>query len=379
LSLNIFPPAGRELVRLRVVAEPVFISAVALLAALALFGLFVSLRGLDPFAVYAVVVRASFGSWFAAEQTLTQAAPLMLTALCTAIPARAGLLVIGGEGALVVGGTAAVLAGVAMAGAPAALGTALTLAAGAAAGAAWIAAAGALRHWRGVNETIATLLMNYIAIALMNHLISGPMRDFAQTLRPSSWSIDERFRIGEIPGTGIHWGLAFGVVAAVVAYVLMRRTTFGFGVDILGGNPRAARLCGLPVGRLVLVTCALGGAAAGLAGGIEIVAVHGFASASLVVGYGYTGILAAFLARQHPLSVIAVALLLGAITASGGVLQRRFGLPDAATVVLQGLLFVSVLAANTLYGRLTDMGGSLRPPNPPDARHAPGNPGRSSS
>jgi simple sugar transport system permease protein len=186
----------------------------------------------------------------------------------------------------------------------------------------------------------------------MNHLVSGPMRDFAQALRPSSWSIAERFRLGEIPGTGIHWGLAFGVVAALLAYVLMRRTTFGFGVDILGGNPRAARLCGLPVGRMVLVTCALGGAAAGLAGGLEIVAVHGFASASLVVGYGYAGILAAFLARQHPLSVIAVAILLGAITASGGVLQRRFGLPDAATVVLQGLLFVSVLAANTLYGRL---------------------------
>jgi simple sugar transport system permease protein len=102
----------------------------------------------------------------------------------------------------------------------------------------------------------------------------------------------------------------------------------------------------------VLVTCALGGAAAGLAGGLEVAAVHGFASASLVVGYGYAGILCAFLARQHPLAVIAVSILLGGITASGGALQRRFGLPDAATVVLQGLLFVSVLAANTLYGRL---------------------------
>jgi simple sugar transport system permease protein len=194
--------------------------------------------------------------------------------------------------------------------------------------------------------------MNYIAVAVMNHLVSGPIRDFAQTLKPSSWSIDERFRLGEIPGTGIHWGLAFGVGSALVAYVLMRRTTFGFGVDILGGNVRAARLSGLAVGRIVLVTCALGGAAAGLAGGIEVAAVHGFASASLVVGYGYAGILCAFLARQQPLAVIPVAILLGAITASGGVLQRRFGLPDAATVVLQGLLFVSVLAANTLYGRL---------------------------
>jgi simple sugar transport system permease protein len=339
-------------VRLLAAAETVCISAAALLAALAIFGLFVAARGLNPFEVYATVGRASFGSWFAAEQTLTQAAPLMLTALCTALPARAGLLVIGGEGALVVGGVAAVLAGVALAGAPAALGTTLTIAAGAVAGALWIGAAGALRHWRGVNETIATLLMNYIAIAVMNHLVSGPIRDFAQVLKPSSWSIDERFRIGEIPGTGIHWGLAFGVVACLVAYVLMRRTTFGFGVDILGGNVRAARLVGLPVGLMVLLTCALGGAAAGMAGAIEIVAVHGFASASLVAGFGYAGILTAFLARQHPLAVVVVAVLLGGISASGGLLQRRFGLPGAATLVLQGLLFIAVLAANSLYGRV---------------------------
>jgi simple sugar transport system permease protein len=339
-------------VRLLAAAEAACISAAALLAALVLFGIFVAFRGLDPLEVYATVARASFGSWFAVEQTLTQAAPLMLTALCTALPARAGLLVIGGEGALVVGGVAAVLAGVALAGAPVVLGTALTIAAGAVAGALWIGAAGALRQWRGVNETIATLLMNYIAIAVMNHLVSGPIRDFAQALKPSSWSIDPRFRVGEIPGTGIHWGLAFGVLACLLAYVLMRRTTFGFGVDIVGGNARAARLVGLPVGSMILLTCALGGAAAGLAGAVEIVAVHGFASASLVVGYGYAGILAAFLARQHPLAVVAVAVLLGGISASGGLLQRRFNLPDAATLVLQGLLFIAVLTANTLYGRV---------------------------
>jgi simple sugar transport system permease protein len=158
--------------------------------------------------------------------------------------------------------------------------------------------------------------------------------------------------VGTIPGTGIHWGLAFGVSACVLTWVLMRHTTFGFAVDIVGGNVRAARMAGLPIGALVLVTTALGGAAAGLAGAIEVVAVHGFASASLVVGYGYAGILVAFLARQNPAAVIAVSVLLGGIMASGGLLQRRFGLPDAATLVLQGLLFVAVLAGNTLYGRL---------------------------
>ncbi len=203
-----------------------------------------------------------------------------------------------------------------------------------------------------MNETISTLLLNYIAIAIMNHLVTGPIRDFAQVLKPASWSIGAEFMIGEVPGTAIHWGLAFGVVACLGTWVLMRHTIFGFAVDILGGNARAARMAGLPIGRLVLATSILGGAAAGLAGAIEIIAVHGFASTSLAVGYGYTGILVAFLARQNPLAVTVVAILLGGISASGGLLQRRFGLPDAATLVLQGLLFVAVLGANTLAGRL---------------------------
>lgn len=331
--------------------EAVTISVAALLFAMALFGVFVALRGLDPLAVYHALYIGAFGSWFSIQNTLTQAAPVMLTALCTAIPARAGLLVIGGEGALVVGGVATVLAGVALAGAPAAVGIVLMCLAGAAAGGLWIGAAGALRHYRGVNETISTLLLNYIAIAVMNHLISGPIRDYERVLKPASWTVDKAFMLGDIPGTSIHWGLGFGVAVCLLLYVLMRHTSFGFATDILGGNLRAAQMSGLPIGRMVLIACFLGGAGAGLAGGLEIIAVHGFASSSLVVGFGYAGILVAFLARHNPMAVILVAILLGGISASGGLLQRRFDLPDAVTLVMQGILFITVLASQPLYGR----------------------------
>jgi simple sugar transport system permease protein len=339
-------------VRIGAWAETAAITTAALVSSLAVFGVFVALRGLSPLDVYATLFQGAFGTRFSIEHTLTQAAPLMLTALCTALPARAGLLVIGGEGALVIGGVVTVLVGVSLAGAAAPLAIAAMCAAGALSGGLWIGAAGALRHWRGVNETISTLLLNYIAIAIMNHLVTGPIRDFGQVLKPASWPIGADFMIGELPGTSIHWGLGFGLVACLAAWVLMRHTTFGFAVDILGGNARAARMAGLPIGALILITSVLGGATAGLAGAIEIIAVHGFASTSLAVGYGYTGILVAFLARQNPLAVTVVAILLGGISASGGLLQRRFGLPDAATLVLQGLLFVAVLAANTLSGRL---------------------------
>ncbi len=331
--------------------EAVVINAAALLVTLAAFGVFVALFGVDPLAVYHALYLGAFATRISIETTLTQAAPLMLTALCTAIPARAGLLVIGGEGALVVGGVATVLVGVNLGETPAPVAVVLMGLAGMVAGGVWIGAAGALRQYRGVNETISTLLMNYIAIALMNHLVTGPIRDFAQILKPASWSVPKEFMVGTIPGLDVHWGLIVGVVVCVGLYVLMRRTTFGFGVDVLGGNQRAAQMAGLPINRMVLIACFIGGAGAGLAGAMEVIAVHGFASDSLVVGYGYAGILIAFLARQNPFAIILVAILVGGISASGGLLQRWFDLPDAATGVLQGMLFVVVLASNTLYGR----------------------------
>jgi general nucleoside transport system permease protein len=328
------------------------LSAAALLVAGLLFGGFVLLQGLDPLAVYGTLWLGAFGTRFSIENTLTQAAPLLLTALCTLIPARAGLLVIGGEGALVLGGLGAVMAGAAFAGAPGHLGTMLTIAAGALFGGVWVAFAGALKHLRGVNETISTLLMNYLAIALLNHLVTGPIRDFSQTLKAQSWSIPDAFMIGTIPGWSVHWGLMIGIVVCVLVHFLLRHTTFGFSIDILGGNRRAAQMAGLPIGRLLITACFLGGACAGLAGAIEVVAVHGAASESLVVGFGYAGILVAFLARQNALAVLAVAILMGGISASGGLLQRRFDMPHAATIVLQGLIFICVLASNAFAGRL---------------------------
>jgi simple sugar transport system permease protein len=247
---------------------------------------------------------------------------------------------------------AAAAAGIAMTNAPPLVVQLAMAVAAMIAGGAWIALAGGLRQWRGVNETISSLLLTYIAIALMNHFVEGPLRDPSSLNKPSTWPIGDSNMIGTIPGTDVHWGLVFGVVACVIIWLFQRFTTFGFAMQVIGGNPKTARMMGLNVGRYVLLACSAGGAAAGLAGMVEVAAVHGKANASLAVGYGYSGILVSFLARHHPLAIVPVAILLGGIGASGGLLQRRLDLPDAAVVVLQGILFVAILASETLYGRL---------------------------
>jgi simple sugar transport system permease protein len=210
---------------------------------------------------------------------------------------------------------------------------------------------GWLRHYRGVNETISSLLLSYIAIAIMNFFVEGALRDPSSANKPSTMPIGDAYRVGNIPGTEVHWGFAAGIVLAILLWVLMSRTTFGFAARMTGGNARAAKAQGLPVGMLMVVCCAIAGACAGLAGFFEVTAIHGQANASLVAGYGFTGILVSFLARHNPSTVVPVAILFGAIAAAGGVVQRRMGMPDATVLVLQGILFVILLVSETLYGR----------------------------
>jgi ABC-type uncharacterized transport system permease subunit len=325
------------------------VPAIAILAAAVLFGIFIAFTGRNPVAVYGEMYRGSFGTWFSFQNTLLRAAPLMLTALATALPLRLGLVVLGGEGAMVLGGLGAAAIGIHLH-APFTVKLAM-LVTGALVGGGWMALAGALRAYRGVNETISTLLLNYIAIALLNHMVEGPLRDPESLNKPSTLPIGDDNMLGNFPGLDVHWGLGFGLIACLVTWVLMQRTTFGFAARMVGGNTRAALLNGLPVRRLIVIATFIAGICAGLAGAVEVSAIHGNANGSLITGYGYTGVLVAFIARSNPLAVIPVAILLGGIGASGGLIQRVFELPDATVNVLQGILFICILFSETMHGR----------------------------
>jgi simple sugar transport system permease protein len=348
-SLSSLRPALEWLARR---AEPVVISLGAVIAGLALFSLFILAIGKSPVTLFQLMYTGGFGSWFSVQNSLSRAAPLLLTALCVALPARLGLVIIGGEGAVVLGGVAAAAAAMPFVGSvPPLLLFTVMAAAAMLVGAVWIGFAGFLRHYRGVNETISSLLLAYIAIALMNQFVEGVLRDPASLNKPSTKPLPAQYMMGDIPGMDVHWGLVIGVVACILSWVLIEITSYGFAARIAGGNVRAAQIQGLPVGRLIVGFTGLAGSFAGLAGMIEVAAVQGSAKGSLAAGYGYTGILVAFLARHNPLAIIPVAILLGGIEASGGLIQRRMGLPDATVLVLQGTLFLVILFCETFYGR----------------------------
>jgi simple sugar transport system permease protein len=381
----------------------IVVSVVIFSVFIVVYGKFALERNISPVELFRNMYEGSFGQAFSIATSLERAAPLILTALCVALPARVGLINIGGEGALVLGGLVSVCTGLILFGSndetihgvmphasPLLVQTAMAVSA-MVTGGLLIAFVGWLRHWRGVNETISSLLVFYIAIAVFNFLVEGPLKDPASANKPSTYEIMETLQVGNLigpdkepegepgaeapegaaeqkteeepPKTGlmndiaeilkqVHWGLGLGLIFAVVSYILMYHTTFGFSARMIGGNVKAAQGSGLPVGWVIFVTCALAGAAAGLAGMVEVArGEHRANAAGLIADYGFTGILVSFMARHHPLGIIPVACLFGGLSASSGLIQRRLEVPEASIQVFMGIMFVTILAFETFYGR----------------------------
>ena len=334
--------------------DAMIITIVAMAISLLIFGLFVTVsKGVSIGNVYYYLFYGAFGKASAWRNTMIHASPMLLTALCVALPARVGMMIIGGEGCVLLGALVAALVAHLMPGAPPFIVQACMIVSGMMIGGWWITFAGWLRQYRGVNETISSLLLNYIARAILNHCVEGPMRDLNNLNVPSSWPLDPSVMLGSIPGTQIHVGLIFGIIFCVGCWILMDHTTHGFATRIVGGNTRAAKVAGLSIAKYSLTACFIGGAAAGLAGVVEVAARDGAASDNLSqAGYGYAGILVAFVARQNPLAIIPVAILMGGV--GNDYLKMKLQ-SDSVVQVFQGILFLVILGLDTWAGRLKDL------------------------
>jgi len=325
--------------------EAVLIPVGALVASAVLFSLFLLALGKSPATFFSLVWTGGFGSAFSIQNSLQRAAPLILTGLAFATPARIGLTLLGAEGALVLGGfsSAAIAIPLVTFGFPAFIGLPLMALAAMLVGGVWIGLAGWLRHYRGVNETISSLLLGYIAIAIMNFFVEGLLRDPASANKPSTMPIGDAYRVGSMPGTSVHWGLAAGLILAVVLYILMTRTTFGFAARMTGGNVRAAKAQGLPVGFLVVTCCAIAGACAGLAGAyLSLVSTSQWLD-NMTAGRGWIALALVVFATWLPWRLAIGALLFGAVTILGFFVQGLgVGVPAQ---LLSSLPYVVTIAA----------------------------------
>lgn len=329
------------------------IYALAFLLTLGATTLIIVTLGHKPLSAYRTALRDSLGSVDGMGQTLNRMTPLLFASLAFGLGSRAGVFNIGMDGQIYAGAILATGAGFAMSGlgigSPVAL--PLFLLAGVAGGALWVAAPAALRSRWGVNEIFTTVMLNFVALRLVEYLATGPWND-PMAGEAITHPIPRSALLPMlVPRGGAHVGVLVACAVAGLVWWVLFRTVPGYEVRAVGANARASRLGGVSVAAVQAGALLAGGAISGLAGAIEVAGVHERLILGLTPNYGIMGILTAVLARHHPLALVPVTFLFAALVAGSDSLQRTVGFPAAAVFMLQALVVLVVLGAEAARAR----------------------------
>jgi len=315
----------------------------------ALFGgsLFLLATGYDPVEIYVTMLSGAFGSAYGLSETVVKAIPLMLCGLAVSVAFRMQLWNIGAEGQLYMGAVAASWVAL-FHGEGSRLGVlALMFLAAAIAGGIWGLIPAIPRALFKVNETITTLMLNYVAILYSNYLVYGPWKDPKGMNFPLSAVFPESATLPYFGDTRIHLGLVFGLIAAVILYIILWHTRWGYEIRVIGESPVAARYAGMNIARNILLVMALSGGLAGLAGMAEVSGITQRLQPNLSPGYGYTAIIVAWLGRLNPFAITGVSFLLAGLLV-GGYNMQMSGLPAATVSILQGAILFFILGGEIL-------------------------------
>ncbi len=328
----------------RNIARSLLRYAVILVLVLVVFGVVLLLAGKDPIQAYADTFSQTLGTPYGLSEIVVRMVPLILTAVAVAIPARIGLINIGGEGQFYMGAWLATWGAITFTDLPAWLLLPLMCGFGMIGGGAWAAIAGVLRAKGWVSETISTLLLNYVAPLVTNFFIFGAWRSPDSGLYPVSRTFIEAARLPTFGGTRITLGIVLALIAVALYWFLMTRTRWGLEMRAIGGNPEAARRLGIPVAWYIVIALFGGGGLAGLAGMAEVSGIHGRLIQVISPGYGFMGFLISWLAGGSAVGIVVMAFVLAIIASGGTLLQLTQGLPYAVVNILMALILFVVLA-----------------------------------
>jgi simple sugar transport system permease protein len=337
----------------------------SLLALLVGAGL-IAAAGADPLQAYRLLFAEAYLDYWGLANTLVRASPILLAALAVIAPLRAGLYNIGGEGQIYIGGLSATLAGLALPDLPGSVGIPIVMLAALLGGAAWAGIAGVLRAYCGVNEVIVTLLMNFIAIHIVSYAVSGPLLAPGAPY-PYSAELPQALHLPAIlPQTDAHAGILAGLAAAVALHAYFSHTARGFALQVVGRSPGAARYAGIVVEREIVFAMLIGGALAGAAGAIEVIGLKHRLFHLFSPGYGFDGIVVAFIAGLNPLLAPLATLFLSGLKAGASAMQRGAGIPGTVVDAIQGMVVILVAASLTWkpvwLKQRPNLGASVRHP-----------------
>ncbi|MDP7620227.1 MAG: ABC transporter permease [Dehalococcoidia bacterium] len=318
-------------------------TVIAIVAAFLIFGVFMAVTGRDPLEVYGKVFQGTLGSKIGLSEVGVRMIPFVLTALATALPARVGLINVGGEGQRYAGAWAATGAALFLAGGPLITMIPLMVLAGFLGGAAWAGLAMVLRIWRGVNEVISTLLLNFVAVLFVNVFVFGPWKNEGGFGYPYTENFTPNAILPTIAATRFHWGFVLPVVGVIAVYFVLKKTSWGYNIRAIGGNPDAAQRRGIPTARYLLIAMLVGGGIAGIAGMAEVSGIQHHLRPGISNNFGFMGFLASWLGEHNPIAIVGAGFLLALVFVGGDLLQFSANLPSAAMNILIGLILFMVL------------------------------------
>jgi general nucleoside transport system permease protein len=333
----------RQRYRLALEGLPGRISLALLASVICAAGL-IALSGANPLSAFGAIADGAFGSAHQIGAALNRCTPYLLAGSGVALCLRAGVINIGAEGQIAVGGAGAAAAALAFSNAPPVVATVAALLGGVLAGAAWSGLAAAIHLGRRVHEVLATLLLNFVALLLVQQLLAGslgqPGAGFLQSsLMPrAAW-------LPRLAGFDAHPGFLIAVVLAAGLSLVLWRTPFGFALRVAGSSRQAAAYAGFSLSRVTWGVMLIAGALAGLAGGIEVLGVHRRLIEGFSIGFGFKAVTVALLGAMEPLAVVPAALFVGLLESGSLAMQRQIGVPSALVTVIEGLTMLFVLAA----------------------------------
>jgi simple sugar transport system permease protein len=332
---------------------PTAISLGAVLVAFIISGVILALIGSNPFRTYTYFFNAAFGSWGAFSDILVKATPLIMIGTGYCLAFKMNIISIGGEGQFYMGAFFAslvILVPLVPADSPKFLVLSLMALMGLLGGGLYGLIPGVLKAYFGVNEIITTLMLNYVAVNWNNYWIFGKYSDAGFQMTPTFDKVAWLPRLADLAkqfpffsGITLHLGVVFGLIAAVLIWVILKSSRWGYEITLIGDNPRAAEYAGVNIKRNILLVMLISGALAGLAGMSEVTGVVHRLQEKISVNYGFSGVIVAWLAKLNPLAVIPIAILFGGLIVAGREIQ-----PSGLSFLIQGLTLFLVISSNIL-------------------------------
>jgi ABC-type uncharacterized transport system permease subunit len=320
----------------------ILVPIISVILALLLGSIFILISGNKPLEVYQIMLTGAFGTKYGLSETIVKAIPLTITGLAVSIAFKMQLWNIGAEGQLYIGAWAASYVALFMPGVPDYLVLPLMILLAFIGGAIWGLLPAIPRALMGVNETITTLLLNYVATLWVAYFVYGPWRDPQGFNFPLTAPFGDSARLTRFFDTRVHSGIFIALILALIIYFLLNRTKWGYEIKVIGQSQNAARYAGMNIKRNIMLVLALSGGLAGIAGMVEVSGLAHRLQITLSPGYGYTAIIIAWLAKLNPLVIIIVSFLFGGLLV-GGYSVQAIGLPLTTSTMIQGLILFCVL------------------------------------